>query len=341
MIYYYCFIIIIIILVGRYRVTEIGKCRKSSINFTVAFLIIFLFAAFRFNIGFDWKTYLSLIYPDYRPQNIGKFEPLSLLYMKIAGILNTPILMYSLFSLTIYGVIALAIYNNSIDLYESLIIYIALFYFDSLSTMRQAAAVAITFYAYKYIKSKQLVKYIIFCLIALLYHKSAIIAIPLYFIYYSKPKNIFILIISILVTFKILLPKIIIKVFPILMYYYNPNVANHSGNFVRLFNLLLLIYCFIFFKKSDKESKCLLNICTIGTIIPFSLGGHTGGRIAQCFVIYYVLLLPLVNRRFKITYRILFLVPFYIYFFLLLWVGGAAYVPYKFYFIEDLASLHL
>lgn len=341
MFYYYCFIIGIILLAGRYRIPKFGKSRNKSINLTAVCFLIILFAAFRFNVGFDWKTYLSLIYPNYSPKRIGKFEPLSLLYMKIAGSLNAPALMFFLFSLTIYGFVALAIYNNSVDWFESIVIYIALFYFDSLSIMRQAASSAITFYAYKYIKRKQLFKYILFCLIAFLYHKSAIIAIPLYSIYYTKRKNIFILLASVLVMFKIILPRIIMKVFPVFIYYYNTEVANNSGNFVRLFNILLLFYCLFFYKKDDTEAKHLLNICIIGSVIPFVLGGHTGGRIAQSFLIYYVFLLPLVNRKFKITYRILFLIPFYIYFFLLLWVGGAAYVPYKLYFWEDLSSLHL
>ena len=216
MIYYYGFIVGIILIAGRYRITNLGKSRNKNINFTIVCFLIILFAALRFNVGFDWKNYVSLIYPNYSPKRIGKFEPLSLLYMKIAGSLNTPVLMFFLFSLTIYGFIAFAIFNNTVDLFESLIIYIALFYFDSLSTMRQAASVAITFYAYKYIKNRQLFKYILFCLIAFLYHKSAIIAIPLYFIYYAKPKNIILLLISILVTFKIVLPKILTK-FPLLL----------------------------------------------------------------------------------------------------------------------------
>ena len=71
------------------------------------------------------------------------------------------------------------------------------------------------------------------------------------------------------------------------------------------------------------------------------LGGHTGGRLAQYFLIYYCLLIPECNKRFNINYRILFMIPFYAYFFMYLIVSVTAnhsneYVPFRWYFFEDL-----
>lgn len=339
--FYYFFLVFVILMAGRYKISSNSvSIRTKNIGFNVTVAFIIVIAGFRFNVGFDWHNYLSQIYPVYNPNRVAHFEPLSLLYIKIAGALGRPYIMYCLFSCTIYLFVALAIKNYSDSKYESLIIYIALLFFDSLSTMRQAAAVAIAFYAFKFIKEKKIFKYFLFCFIAFLFHKSAIVLVVIYFIYYLKPIYNILGIIFSFAFFKVIVPKILARAFPILLYYYNSEVASNSGNFVRLFYLLLFLYC-LFVSVNLKGISGLMNICAFGTALPFILGGHTGGRVAQGFIIYFLYLLPKVNKRFSINYKAMFMIPFYIFFLLLIYVGGENYFPYKFYFFEDLSSVVL
>ena len=67
-------------------------------------------------------------------------------------------------------------------------LFLALFLEFSLNVVRQAVAIFIVFYAYKYICDKKLFKYILFIIIASLFHRSAILCLPLYFI--GKFENI-------------------------------------------------------------------------------------------------------------------------------------------------------
>ena len=61
-----------------------------------------------------------------------------------------------------------------------------MFFYDTFISMRQSISIAIFFVALNYIKDKKLVKYIICCVIATLFHNSSIILFPNYLINYLK-----------------------------------------------------------------------------------------------------------------------------------------------------------
>lgn len=88
------------------------------------------------------------------------------------------------------------IYHNTRTLYDvfmSLCFYELFFYtFFSITGIRQTIAVGITLLAYKYIKQRNLIKFIIFILIASAFHKTSLIFIPFYYIYLIKKRNIII-----------------------------------------------------------------------------------------------------------------------------------------------------
>lgn len=342
MIFYFLYLFLIIFLCGRYRLSTGIKSVNKNLKFDITIFFIIAISSLRFNIGFDWSQYLSFVYPKCDFKYLKRVEPLSSLYMYIAAVMNSPIIMFSLFAITNYGIIGNIIKKESVSKYESLIIYFSLFYLESLSILRQATALAIVLYGYKFIKEKKLLKYFLCCFVAFLYHRTAIISVVFYFLYYSKSIFIIFALTIFSVTIKIILPKLLGNFFPYFLIYLEKNgIANQSGNFIKLVYLALFFYCLFLKSKKDIESSRMLNICSFGVLLPFILGGHTGSRIAMYFLIYYVFLIPRINKKFPIQYKVLFLIPFYAYFFIYLLVTVISnhtdeYVPFRWYFLEDL-----
>ncbi len=337
--FYFFFIGFIVILCGRYNIVSGYYFVPKQTGYTISVLFIIFVTSFRFNIGYDWSSYLSFIYPTFNPLNISRLEPLDKLIIGCAGYLNQPLIMFSVYAIITYANIGILINKYSVSKFESLMIYVCLFYLIDLSTIRQAIAVSFVFYGFTFIKQRNFLKYFLVCVVASLFHKSSVIALLFYHLYYAKPMTIIFIMVGIYMVMKIVLPKILGSILPLFMFYIEKGgIKDSSGGFQRLVYLILFIYALVFHRKN---SVGLVNICAVGVILPFVLGGHTGGRLSQYFLIYYCLLIPECNRRFSIHYRILFMIPFYVYFFMYLAVSvfvnqSNEYVPFRWYFLEDL-----
>lgn len=69
----------------------------------------------------------------------------------------------------------------------SIVLYVLLFrYFASYNILRQSVAVIVFLYSIKYIVSKEFLKYLFFCALAMCFHLSALLLLPLYFVQYLK-----------------------------------------------------------------------------------------------------------------------------------------------------------
>ena len=338
MFFYFIYLVFLAILCGRYSIANGKRLLDRELGFKVAILTIIFVSAMRFNIGYDWSAYFSWIYPKFKPFAVESREPLTRWIYYTANFFNQPWIVFFLYALIIYGTVGQALQENSSCKYESLIIYMALFYFMSLSSIRQHAAVGITLVGLRYIKEKKPLKYFLVCIIAMLAHKSAILAVLVYPLYYVPRKYSLLPGIVLFIGFKFVVPIILGSVFSTYLMYLDSGVASNSGNLMRLFYTVLLLYAILFI---DKRNQGYFNICLIGVVLMYCLGGMTGERAGRYFLIYFILLMPEVNKRFTLNYRILFLIPFYVYFFLYIYTAvtknhSTEFIPFRWYFLEDL-----
>lgn len=74
-------------------------------------------------------------------------------------------------------------YKKSLQPELASLIYMLLYYQCSYNLVRQCLSMAIIFFAIRYIEEKSLLKYVLFCVLAATIHTTAIIAVPLYFIF--------------------------------------------------------------------------------------------------------------------------------------------------------------
>lgn len=338
--FYIFFLLFIALLCGRYNVIPGSYIVGKRTGYKISIVFIILVSSMRFNIGYDWSSYLSMIYPGFNPLNIQRLEPFNKIICTIAGNLQQPWILFTFYSVITYSLIGKTINDFSSSKYESLMIYLCLFFLSGLSTIRQEIAVAIIFFGYRYILEKKIVKYFFTCMLAMCFHKTAIIAIIFYPLYYLGLSVSIMLITIFGVFFKVILPRIVGAFFPYFMIYLNGGLGSSSGNLQKIFYFLLFIYAFVL-HKNKREHIGLLNICVIGCMLPFILGGHTGGRLGEYFLIYYTLLIPECSKRLNIKYRVVFLIPLYAFFFMYLLVSvnvnhSNEYVPFRWYFFESL-----
>lgn len=145
----------------------------------VVFAMLVLFFGLRsLNVGTDTILYFRMY------QNILLFskEPGYLFLMKVANFVH---LNYNAFlvlvGVIIYGLILISIkeYSKSFSLSVFCLICLG-FFASSMNVMRQYLAIAISFFAFRYIQRGQILKYILFILLAAMFHFSSL-AMVLYY----------------------------------------------------------------------------------------------------------------------------------------------------------------
>lgn len=332
----------IIILCGRLCLYE--NQRFIPVNFTYFYgiSILYLISCFRWMVGFDYPSY----YKIFLSGGAEYFEPIPKFFYYIACSLNSPVLLFFLFSFFTLTFVLIGIKDFSSNKYESLIIFITVFYLESLNIIRQWLAVALMFYAFKYVLKKSLLKYLLCIVIAFFMHSSAIICIPIYFIFNYLP---FILIVGCSLLFLFFSEQILSFVFSLSFL----GLGKYSGylksfenagsqKVVYFFYILFILSIFIYlFSGKNKQLANFIKLSAVGLIFPTVIGSQLGIRMALYYNCFYIISLPLFFNKIKLHFikRNVFLIPFYFYYFLYLvtdYVNTSAFSPYKFYFIQEI-----
>lgn len=219
------------------------------------------------------------------------------------------------------------IYENSDNIFIScLLIFLNQSYFYSMNMVRQAIAIAIIFYAYKYIKRKQRIKYVLFCLLASTIHISALLMVPLVLltdIKLSNKKRVILIIF--LMVLEPLIGEIIENIVMHTQYawYYTSRFNTGASPIILIvLNILIFVLNIIYTNKEDDDYKILTNINFIGIcIMIFSSSIPVVSRLVRYFTIFQILLLPKIFKQEKnpisrlllefIVLGILFLVMYY------------------------------
>jgi hypothetical protein len=160
--------------------------RKLALVFV--FITLLLTASLRFEVGDDWHSYIGFYTDRDLSQNVefgyrlinDFFSDLGLPYNLFLLLINSVALFFT------YKFIYLNAKSKQIGL---LIFFYDIFFYLYLSGFRQAIALSVICIGFSYAFEKRLLKYLLVVLLASTFHKSALIALPIYFI----PRNSFIL----------------------------------------------------------------------------------------------------------------------------------------------------
>ena len=282
-------IVFILIMLLCFAPINFGGISHSSLRRNLGYTIIIFITIFRFDVGFDYIGYFQNIYPIFDYQSYNRLEPFGKMAMNISHYYNNPQLFFILYGIVTFTCLLFVFTKYSKNIFLSIFFYLAFFYLPGLSTIRQEAAVFITFAGYYFIKRNKPLVYLLICLLASLFHSSALIAIFFYpFLKINKIKNTIISALAI-IAFMGILMKIILSIPTFAAYYHYIEDAESykGGSMIRYLYLLVSILLFILsLTKYQNELTKLSLLSLIGCSISFILGGHIGGRIAEYFTIY-------------------------------------------------------
>lgn len=322
---YLCFIIVVILEwillfpAGKISFScQISYKQKKRFMILVCLELIIL-ATFRsIDIGADTPVYISALryYKNIPHGNIMKarlvypfdFESGYFIFTKICAWLGMSEVSF-LFCIAsiIYIPICNFIYKYSVDPLLSILIYFSFGCFEySLGIFRQMIALSIVLLGFRYVQEKKILKYILFVTIAMSFHLTAIIMLPLYWLPNINLKKILKWVWAGELFFMIFSRKIIeyiLKIFPQYSGYVNGKYDTQGGTYIMLLvlNIILLMgYCTSL--KNENQQDCMLKISNNAVVITIFLqilGYSMGifGRIVPYYSIFLMLLIPIILKK--------------------------------------------
>ncbi len=256
--------------------------KKSKYYFFISlipFIVLFLISALRYKVGRDYTdTYVYTFNKILQgSQNIRADLGFLLLNKIIIWFDGSAQWFFVLTSFIINFFVSKSIFKQSKNKMLSFFIYICgTFFFFSLNGIRQAIAMSFFYYSFRYVKEKKLYKYIICNLCGFLFHNSAILFLPLYFILsknFSKKIKAFILVIVIILS-NVIVPIIINM---LISTKYGMYLTNGAYEALSTFNLSTFINIFIWLayelgiKKKDDMDNIYSNCHFIGILVSLFL----------------------------------------------------------------------
>ena len=305
--------------------------RNKIIYLAVVFGFMWVMATFRKNIGYDYQSYIN-IFEEIRGAH--SWEALKGINYEIGFVLLTklmtlfitsPVVMYGVYSALILVPIAIFIYRHSDSVWLSSWLYvtIALFY-TNMNFIRQSLACSVCALAFGFFVSKErfeidlkiksektgenlilrpykyFIPFIIMALIAVSFHKTAIIIIPIYFFSHIKLNKVTSIIYAVAVVVIYASSNYIIDyIIKNTKYsYYEDSIyinAYLGGEFLLVpFTVLILcIAVYWWWKDIDPRAQVLLNVAIVNATI--WIFGATKHMIVERFSMYsYVYTLVIV-----------------------------------------------
>ncbi|MEK5079742.1 EpsG family protein [Solibacillus sp. FSL W7-1436] len=321
-----------------YRKKNLKKFNKNGFFFA-ACTILFIFSAFRYDVGWDYWAYYNTIKNDYVTNIISRNEYLTIFLVDLSKFIGITNIYFFINSLILMICIYLVIVKYSNNKWMSLIVFVTfpLFYLNSFSVIRIFTAIAITFYAFKYIMENKFWKYIFFVYIASLFHQTALIAILFYFIKYIKVKRSWVLFLVFISPFMgVILENIVNLYFPEYSVYLNETDSIEGTKAILVF-LLMGILGFIYWDKlvyKDFSMEVMLKIFyfSLFIYIVFLENGTIGHRFSLYGTIFFILILPkfmsLIKKDEQFTLNLIIYPVFILFYIYIIYTGAVTYLPY-------------
>jgi len=316
------------------KINEKNSRIKIIIFSLLGIMIPILIAGLRYNVGTDFETYMKMFnaWKEYDITQIFtnmRTEVLFGMIIKISGIFNNYRILFFISSLiTVLMVYLSILYNKEkISIALAFLLYLLLYFPSSLNVVRQAIAVAIVLYSYRYVIQKNILKFAIAIIIASMFHTTAILLLPFYFIFnFEKRENnlknllkiiyLFFLILIVLNYNSIL--KILTGYSAFQKYQNYGYIENFGGNKMIIVDTIILAIILLYRKpleKYDKNTKLYIFMMIVGYIL--ELTGFISPYIKRIAVyfnicsIYVLSMFPKIAKNKKEKNIIVFFIIIY------------------------------
>lgn len=354
----YSFVLLSLLILGIYSLREkyttqngvIEYKKNSRLVIIMSFLVLLFISSFRGDFTSDYKNYRDLfsyysnftiyqvlVNPKLRSQELA-YVLLNILTYEMGGSYVVFVSVISFLTLLFFYK---GFWHDSDNVWLSIVMFVSIgSYYTSFNISRQILAVSVTFSGAKYLYDRKLTKYFITILLASLFHRTALILIPFYFILNMELNWKSVTIVALCTIGIVLaLDKILDLVRLYIYSAYRNDYYGMTG--FKVTNIVLpavvAILSLLLHKKvsqTDKMDKVWIN-ATVYYVV-FSLLGLKVmmlQRFAEYFMPFSILLLTrmfcrLKPKEFRLTFVAIFLIGFSLY--NLVTLSSSGYNPYYF-----------
>lgn len=304
------------------------------------YILLFLISAIRFDVGYD---YISYYYLAKTLNGSKRIEFMYKIFLELSHFIKYPQMIFIITSFLSIMVLYISLKNYK-ERNLILMTFVGLFYLDTLSAQRYMLAYIIVFSGFKYIVNRNLRKYLIVILIAVLFHKMAIIGMIFYFFYQKISLKKIILLFFLITIFGNLVIEIVKKIG---FYDHYFEIANSGGNKILIFYLILGMLLLILRNKLIKlnfKNNLIINIYIYSlalniVFLPFSSIGSRLGELGYMYILYMITDIVRIFKN-KNLIRIFITFTAGVIFVIYIYLGEInknkkVYTPYKIFFLID------
>lgn len=328
-----------------------SKMNKYNLLFYfIPLLSLILVSGFRYKVGTDFRTY-SEVYTFFSGKSI-KVGAMEIGFGALMGILHkissNPQFLFLMTSIIINLGIVIFLKNYSEHVTLSMYFYITTYiYYGTMNGIRQYIASVILLLGFKWMIKGNFKKYLIYIGIASLFHTTALLMIPVYFLarrdVYSWSNLIFTGVIAVAFVFYRPFVNVMFKFLKDSQYgHYGEVMVNTSNgaNILRIFVCIVpIIFVLLYKERAIKvygtKVNIVINLCIYGMLFMILAYRHVFyARFFMYFDVFYLLLLPklcnMFDKKTNMFLKCLLMGSYLAYSTLLLLSGESSIYPYKY-----------
>ncbi len=332
-----------------------NQAKAKKTYFLLTFIQLTLLGGLRgITVGTDTAAYFDIFY---KVANTSSFKELTnlreetgfVLINKIVSLigLGPQMVLIITSAFMAYGFL-LFIYKNSSNMFLStILLFLLMIYFTSFNVIRQYMATVLVINGYSFIKQRKVVPYVILIALACLFHKTAILFLPLYFTRHLNWNKmgfgIYIVGLVLIAVFFNEILLLVTKLLPSYKSYLTSKYFTPSGGImapVVTYTIFLFVSAIFILAHNQKRDKDFIMLYFLTSLLVFftvlgQLYAEIMNRLAWYISPFLLLVLPKAlnciakKPRAVITYCIIAVgMVYYIYCLSINWQGIMPYVPY-------------
>jgi hypothetical protein len=325
------------------------KSKRAKIFFfiVVSIQLILIIGLRGWDVGWDTRNYIYF-FDKYGSLGFGalingifELEKGYLLFQYfIYNTYNHPTFLFLVIAFLYISSVSYFIYNNSTNPLLSYTIFISMGYFTfSMTALRQAIAIAIILFSYKYLKERKVFSFIFFVLIASTFHFSALAYLPFYILSHKKITRLYLLSSIPIIVLAFFLRVQLFNIFTQLGGY-DYNSIDTAGPKTLFLLLVLIFISAIFLNKlinfKQLENKILFNALFIGILFTVLAFIHPAAlRVSFYFTFFILLFIPkIISSLRDKSFRKMVLIPATILLIILYFSSlnsSSPFIPYEFF----------
>ena len=296
----------------------------------IIWLFLALISGFRYNVGTDYKAYSQMFTALVNGTATDIWLNKEIGYLWLVDLVDffngTYQLVFFILSISTIILFYKGLNNffekNRTYLLLGTLLFIPMFYFYSLNGIRQAFATAIFFYSIKFILKRESLKYFLTITFAILFHKSALILFPLYWLLNIRYSN-FILSLYLVIGILIMIfnpLQIIMDLFSTFkiayFYYFEHDELNEgtsiSAKIITFISFIIIILFSSFLNRDNPKENIIFNTMIFFILlrliaIDMEVLNRLSVYFKPFFIVFIIFTVFNVIRRIKNSKNLLFI----------------------------------